>query len=357
MLKIEAHGDVVFNDDETAVQSISKGGYLKYKMNGKKLYASPDDDGKIYYTINDGAKTQELNGDNKKFLADAIRVMIEHGVDAHGHVERLYNKGGTAAVLNDFDDVKSDYVKKMFIEYLLEKDVLSADDMTTVADKIGKQISSDYEKGSLLSQFSGKYLSSSQTAAAYLSAVKTIGSDYEKANALKNIFNQPLSDELFAQVIEIANSVGSDYEKAGILEDIISNNEISDDKFSAVVSSAKTIGSDYEKANVLEMMLSKNNIPASRFNETIAAVESIGSDYEKAGVIKELTSKKTLSDDNWLTIINAAEKIGSDYEKADVLEEIAERMPQSESMRSAFMNAAKTISSDYEYGKLMKSLK
>lgn len=355
-LKIEARGDIIFNDDETAVQSISREGYLKYKKNGKKLSATPDDNGVIYYTYNDGAKTQALNDDGKKFLVDAIRIMIEHGVDTKGHIDRLYKKGGTAAVLNDFDNVKSDYVKKMFIEYLLDKNVLTADDMTTVANKISKQISSDYEKGSLLSQFSEKYLSNPQTAAAYLGAVKSIGSDYEKANALKNIFSQSLSNELFVQVMEIANTVGSDYEKAGILEDIISDNDLSDDRFLSVVSAAKSIGSDYEKANVLEKILSKNNVPANRFNETIAAVASIGSDYEKAGVLKNLAQKNLSSDDLWLAVIGAAEDIGSDYEKADLLEEIADNMPKNDNVRSAFMKAAKTISSEYEYGRLMKSI-
>ena len=355
-LKIEASGEISFNETETAIENLSEDGYIRYKKNGKKITAEKGSDGKIYYTYNGGAKTQALNEEGNKFLMDAIRVMIEHGVDAKGHVARIYKKGGSAAVLNEFDNMKSDYVKKMMIEYLMKYDALSADEMTSIANKVGKQMSSDYEKAGLLSQFSGKYLSNPATAAAYLRAVKTIGSDYEKANALKTIFKQPLNDEMFAQVTDIANSVGSDYEKAGILEDIISNGSLNDTKFSAVIAAAKSIGSDYEKANVLEMIFSKSDIPQNHFTETIAAVASIGSDYEKSSVLQKLAGRKIVSEANWISIIQAAQNIGSDYEKANTLQAIAGNMPKTENVKSAFKVAAKTISSEYEYGKLVKSV-
>lgn len=264
------------------------------KKNGKKLTAESGNDGKIYYTYNSGEKTLMLDTQGNRFLAEAVKDMIAHGVDIEGHAERLYKKGGTTAVLKDVDKMQSDYVKSRMIEYLLEHYTLSTDEMTTVANKTASQISSDYEKGKLLSQFSGKYLSNKRTAAAYLAAVESINSDYEKAQAVKRILDEPLSDEMFTQVMTVANSVSSDYEKAGILKDIISNNTLSENRFSSVIAAAKNIGSDYEKANVLGMVLSKNDIPRKIFNATIASVSSIGSDYEKSGVLQKLAQKKFL---------------------------------------------------------------
>lgn len=355
-LKIEVEGNIVFNDNETAIKSMSKEGYLRYKKNGKKLTAEPGNDGKIYYAYNGGEKTLMLNNEGSRFLAEAVKTMIEHGVDIEGHTEKLYAKGGTAAVLNGVDAMQSDYIKSRMIEYLLKQHTLSADDMTTVANKTATQISSDYEKAKLLSQFSDKYLSDKQTAAAYLTAVKSINSDYEKAGAVKQIFNEPLNDEMFTQVMAIANSVNSDYEKAGILEDIISNNMLNENRFMSVIAATKNISSDYEKANVLKTVFALNDIPQQNFNVTIASISSIGSDFEKSGVLQKLADKKTSSEQYWISIIQAAQNISSDYEKANTLHAIAANMPNTEKVRSAFKTAAKSISSEYEYGKLAKSV-
>lgn len=351
-LKIEVKGNIVFNSDETAIATISKGGYLRYKKNGEKLTAEPGDDGKINYAYNGGNKTPVLDNEGVSFLAEALKTMIANGVDMEGHTERLYKKGGTTAVLNEVDNMQSDYIKSRIIEYLLKHYTLSTDEITTVANKTATQISSDYEKGKLLSQFSGKYLSDKQAAAAYLAAVKSINSDYEKAQAVNRILDEPLSDEMFIQVMTIANSVSSDYEKSGILKGLISQNKLSEDRFLSVIAAAKNIGSDYEKASVFEMILLQNDIPQKNFTATITSISSIGSDYEKSGVLQKLANKKISSEQNWISIIQAAQNIGSDFEKANTLHAIAVNMPKTENVMSAFKTAAKSISSDMNMGNL-----
>lgn len=353
-LKIEISGEITFSEDETTIAAISKGGYLKYKNRKKSIKAESGAGGEIIYEMYDGSQKLDFDDNGKNFLAEAIGIMMQHGVDAKGRVERLYKRGGSKAVLNETEALKSDYVKGIFLGFLLEKKTLSPEEMTLIADKTARIIESDYEKGKLLSRFSGDYLKNIKTAQAYLAAVKSIDSDYEKANALKIILNQELNARQFTQVMDVAGDIGSDYEKANVLKALLDKNEISTDVFPLLLAAVEKMDSDYEKANVLEMLLKRNNLPAVQYVQSLKAVRSINSDYEKANVLKMLAGKKLEGDDAWTAVIQETALLSSDYEKSNVLIKIAEDMPQTEKVKNAYMKAAKTINSDYEYGKVVR---
>lgn len=83
-VKIEYVGQTYFNDEGTAIRSISPNGYVKYQRGGKELTAESDRNGKITYELNDGGKQSILNEGDKEFLAQAVKDMIKHGHYADG---------------------------------------------------------------------------------------------------------------------------------------------------------------------------------------------------------------------------------------------------------------------------------
>ena len=356
-LELKYTGDISFNDDETIIKNISRDGYLKYKRNGKKLVVSADERGNMLYEINDGEKKSTLTDDEKSFLTEAIKVMIEYGIGAKDRVDRIYKKGGTQAVMSEVKNMKSDYVKTIYLGYLLETNTLSAAELTAIADNVHFLVQSDFEKGNLLKKFSSKYLINETTAQAYLGAVQSIGSDFEKANAVKTILKQSLTKQQFSQVLQVVNSIGSDFEKAGVLKEVLSNNKISPTGFSEVLNATSHINSDFEKAGVLKDVLKNDKLPEEQFNETLAVISSIGSDFEKANVLKQLAESNIKNETHWITLINATEKVNSDFEKSNVLLDVAKKMPASENVKTAYMKAAKTISSDSDYGRVLRAIK
>jgi deoxyribose-phosphate aldolase len=356
-LEVKYTGEISFNEEETAIRSISRDGYLKFKKNGRKLVVTADDNGLPVYEINGADKKNTLNDDEKAFLTEAIKVMIEYGVGAKDRVERIHKKGGSKAVMEETKNMKSDYVKSIYLEYLLETNTLSPTEMTEIANNVQFLIKSDFEKGKLLKKFSSKYLANDATAHAYLGAVKSISSDFEKAGAVKVILNQTLTQEQFLQVMEVANSIGSDFEKANVLKEVIANNKISPNEFSEVLHAASRIGSDFEKANVLKQIVKNDKLPEEQFTETLSVVTSVGSDFEKANVLKQIAGTEMKEESQWISLIGSTEKVSSDFEKSNVLSDIAVKMPPSENVKSAYMKAAKTISSDYDYGRAIRAIK
>lgn len=76
-LRIESHGRIDFNRDETEIAYISRGGHLEYHNDGKELKAENGPHG-IQYELSENGRM--LNPDsNRVFIAEAIRVMVRKG--------------------------------------------------------------------------------------------------------------------------------------------------------------------------------------------------------------------------------------------------------------------------------------
>ena len=72
-LEIKYAGEVRFNDDETAIQSLDPKGGLFYRKNGQKLIAETDDKGNIVYEMYDGSTKLSIEtAAGKQFLANII---------------------------------------------------------------------------------------------------------------------------------------------------------------------------------------------------------------------------------------------------------------------------------------------
>lgn len=389
-LEIKYTGEVRFNEDETSVQSMSPQGALFFRKNKFKLTAESDANGKITYEMYDGSSKLSINdAAGKQFLADAIKELINYGVDAKGSVERLYKKGGITAVLNRTEQLKSDYAKGIYIDHLLANHSASATELQTIAEKTTTLIGSDYEKGKLLGKYAEKFSAEPQSHNAYFAAVSSINSDYEKAKVLKTVLQQTLPPAAYEQAIGITRSINSDYEKANVLKKLIEKGKLEGGAYNKLLDIVALINSDYEKAGVAMRLIEKGipsgqaydqflkvlghinsdyeqsrvmkkmleqPIPAQAdMDKILALLGNIGSDYEKAGVLKKIATKE-LNIEQWVSLINATTQVSSNYEKATVLLQIAGQMPKNEKTQAAYQQVAKTVSSDHEYGRVMRAL-
>jgi NAD kinase len=78
-LTIEYKGEVFFTADGTAIDEISPGGYIKYRRNGKKFIAEPNDSGNVKYKLYFGDRRLDLNDSAAKaFFKTALNEIAEH---------------------------------------------------------------------------------------------------------------------------------------------------------------------------------------------------------------------------------------------------------------------------------------
>src|ERR1700753_830188 len=67
-LRIEYSGKVAFNNDGTAITSISPDGYVEYQNDDKKLEAKNNGHGGISYELYEGYTKMSLDDNGKKFI-------------------------------------------------------------------------------------------------------------------------------------------------------------------------------------------------------------------------------------------------------------------------------------------------
>lgn len=322
-LEIRFAGEVRFTEDETAVQSISNNGFLKYRKNNRKLSVKYSAEGKLQYQIDyDGQTLSPESEEGKKFISEAIHEMSANGLDVQGHFLRLIKKGGYQAVLTEIDRLENDFTKSRYLEYLIKSDSIAPRAMADVARKIETNIGSDFEKSQLLRKFPDNVLTDSVTSMAYLQAAKSIGSDFEKANVLKFIARKPFTQSQCKTIVDVSN----------------------------------TLDSDFEKANMLKELITKKIYDGECFQSLLKSVDQISSDFEKAGLIKLISNQEIRSNAQWVSLIEVTTHLDSEFERANALIQIADKMPPSDDTALEYLKAAKTIGSDIDYQRTVKAL-
>lgn len=75
--KIEYAGKIIFNDQQTRIEDISIGGYVRYQHNDIKIDAENDGHGNVAYEIYSDGDKQPMDEKGKKLLSDAVKDIIE----------------------------------------------------------------------------------------------------------------------------------------------------------------------------------------------------------------------------------------------------------------------------------------
>ena len=315
-------GDIKFNDDETAIASISQRGYVRYRHNDDRLAAGNNDSGVVQYELSaDGKPVDPGTPEGKAFLARAIRRMIDMGFDVDGRIDRVYRKGGYPALLTAADSIESDYVQGRYLERILSADSLPPSMVAGVITRIREHIGGDYDKERLLSAVDTAYLKNDSVSVGYLAAVKRISGDYEKSQALQHFLRMTVAVS----------------------------------RYTGVLDATETLSGDYERGQVLRRLIDQPLLEGPAFDSLLSAVDRTSGDYERGNLLKQIAHKDLRKEQSWAALIRATTTINSDYDKGNLLVEIGQRLPKTDSLKAVYMAAAKTVHSDVDYGKVVRA--
>ncbi|HZS05562.1 MAG TPA: hypothetical protein VFD58_12050 [Blastocatellia bacterium] len=324
-LEVKIRGRAGFTEDYSDVTSLSPGGHLRVRDTRtsatRKIEIEPDSGGlKRSYSV-DG-RAHEFDNEARQWLAGVLIEMVRQGgYDAPGRVERLFKQGGANAVLDEVTRIRSDYVKRIYLENLLKDHRLDSASVQRVVRQTAREISSDYEKRQVLARVAEQFLDDKALISDFIAAAATVKSDYERGQILSALLRQNLSEDQMKGALRAITGISSDYEKAKLLVQMVESR------------------ADHAVA------------PAPFFD----AVNTISSDYEHSRVLLALLRQGKPGADALKLTVKSASLISSDYEKARVLMQVAAVGKGDEGVRNALVEAAKTINSDYERGRVFSA--
>src|SRR5262245_26539734 len=221
-LDVNIRGHVEFADDYSDVTSISDGGSILVidesgGMNRK--FEAVASGGAIQRSYWVNGRSHPIDSEARSWLARILDATVRAGgYDARVRVQKILRQSGPAGVLQEISQLKSDYVKRVYFDELLQSGKLDDRTVGQVLQHAANEVNSDYEKAQLLIKLSESYVENDAQRAIYLQGVNTIHSDYEKGRALGALLKKGnLSRENLLFAIRSTANVSSEYERAQLL--------------------------------------------------------------------------------------------------------------------------------------------
>ena len=326
--RLEIRGKVEFTEDYADIKDVSEGGVVRVEevidSQSRRYEVRRDAGGQLTRAFFMNGQVRELDAAARTWVAQMVLTAVRQGgIDADKRVQTILSRGGVAGVLQEIEQINSDYAQRRYYQALLKQGNLRGPALQDTLAHAARHISSDYEQSQLLIAVAPLLDGKDSATAAFFMAVDTIKSNYERSRVLKTLLKRAApSKEL---LIQIANST-------------------------------KGISSDYEKAGVLQAVAAVYLDDAAVRGVFFQTVSTIKSDYEHRRVLSALLKTKNLSEGALTQLLDSAAEISSDYEKATLLLEASNAYSGDARLRSAFLKAVDTIRSDYERGRVLLAL-
>lgn len=359
--ELEYRGKILFNEDETDVTYISPGGFLKFSKksfgNRRTVELEGEANGVIKRTYREGSKKMPFEPDGRKWMASVLPEIIRTtGIGAEERVKKFYTKGGLTAVLNEIDELPSDYVQSKYYSATLQLDGLSNAEVRQTLDHAGDELSSSYEQSKLLRNNSDKFSTSEANMAAALKYVEDISSSYEQSKIyIHFLTKEDLSEANKSLVIKGVQEISSSYEQSKVLTAVLKD-DLSAENVELVIAEIPNISSSYEQSKVLVYLAKNQEMEAVDFDVLLKAVASISSSYEQGKTLRAVVESRELDSEQIIQVTKASGYISSDYEQSKFIQSLINKQDLDKEVIDAILEATDKISSSYEKTKILKMI-
>jgi spore coat polysaccharide biosynthesis protein SpsF (cytidylyltransferase family) len=200
----------------------------------------------------------------------------------------------------------------------------SADVETLIAvARAAIKLTSDNDKAELLLTIAKYYVRNDELRTAYLDAVASMTSDYERSRTLEPLFlKDSLPMQAVAQVVKIASKMTSDNDKANLIVRTTRDHpSLTQPIRAALIATAATMASDYDRGRSIAAIAKRGGMSNGEAIDLINVAKAMTSSYEKANALMLIASKYSINDpDVRKAYLSAAETISSstDYRRAIV---------------------------------------
>lgn len=358
-LKIDLSGEVRFNEAETDVVGISRGGELEIEekrgRRSRRLVVRPGAEGELERRWYVDGDQLPFGPESHAWLTDMISVFYRRaGYQATERAERILASDGVNGLLEEIGHIPSDYTARRYYTVLLAQGDLDPEQMRRIVRQLGAEIESDYELASLLVEIAAKHPLDESVKIAYVEAAGSIDSDYEHRRVLSAILErEDLSQDLADSMLQQATRIDSDYELARLLIDV-SERYPGDRRLpGSYLSAARSIESDYELNRVLMNLLERDDLSAANIADLLDMARGIESDYETSRLLTAVLRERGLDESSREPFFALAAEIESDFERRKVLSAALEAGPVARATVEAVLDSALNIDSDYETAALL----
>lgn len=356
-LRVRLDGDVAFNATESDVARMGPGAVFEIEQRRagvtRRLRMVPGKSGLIReYKVDGVART--FDADAKTWLSTAIPDIYRiSGLQAEARAKRILDRGGAAALLNEIDLLKSDFVRAAYLGQFFAQ---AQPDQAQIAQAYAlmRAIHSDFEKRQALDAALARPTLELGHEAALLSIAATIDSDFERAEWLVEAAGKlAVNDASVAEWSRALRGLDSDFERKRALVAVIDDGAPRVAAITTALQSMQGMSSDFEQRSVLEAAAKTGIVLQDK--DYLAAVETMASDFEKREALVALIRGTPPDLARSQNILRSVRGMSSDFERSEVLKALASAMPNDVALIEDYRAVTRGMS-DFERAQAEKAL-
>ena len=395
--EVRVEGDILFNDDFTAVEQLSRDGLIRMEVRRPgerlRLELEPGSGGEPTYTWFVDNRVQPFDDGAQAWFAEALTDLFKSsGFMAEERASWIIAQRGTDGLMAEVESMWKEYVQSKYLRTLLEQRDLPSADISRAVAFAAREIESDHSLGKVLETAAEYQQLDRATAGALVAAAGSIESDHTHGKVLTVALERSdLGADNVAAILESAAAgIESDHTLANILIDLVDRYHIDEDMRPAYLRAAASIESDHSKGKVYEALMEEGGLTGAELGAILDASTTIESDHTLSNLLIDVAEQKTddagfvdaylraarsiesdhslsnvmeafferdLEDHHVIAGLAASKSIESDHSLGKVLDEVADRYKIEGEVREAFLDALDTIESQHTHDKIARSLR
>jgi len=365
-LDIRLSGQMRFNEDQTALESLSQGRLLiDERREGwhRRAEFLPGEAGqapRVIYSLDGKEQTPDAEG--QAWLRDRVALAGETIEGSEKRVRSLLAQGGVARVLADIQaPALEDHRRRSRAEALLKQGRHSDSTLQTLI-QVSSGIDSDFERRQLLETLIEGQALSPALQAELLNSLNNLSSDFERRQVLESLAPRLSPDTATLQAwMQAVQGMDSDFEKRSAIVELIER-QGSLPSLAAALQASLSLDSDFEHRIALEAVAQKLPRQVALDAQAEAALRAysesarrIDSDFERRIALSALLDAGVHQKAALLGVLDAARSIDSDFERAELLSALAAHLPADAELVARYRQAARGLS-EHERGKVEAAL-
>jgi beta-lactamase regulating signal transducer with metallopeptidase domain len=341
-------GKIAFSANESDVESLSAGGTANFeekRAGVTRRIEFAERSGKLERRYFVDKREQPLDAGASAWLASFLPAMIrETGLGAEARFARILSRGGAAAVLDECEQIHSEYARGMYLDLLADHGQLAPADLDR-ALRLAGNFGSDYARHQALSRLFAKQTLSVAQQVTFLQQASHFGSDYERAELLIGALPK-LSDaaEVRETWLNAALGLSSDYDKQRALEALLAQKTVDDTQLDRLINASQSIHSDHERGELLIAIARRARDVAAIAPAYAQSTRDLGSDYTRRETLLALIHRGNLDAHGSEAVLDSIATFGSNYDSREVLVALAHVMPDDPALLDHYRKIAAVLS-------------
>jgi hypothetical protein len=357
---VKLDGTIAFSDDLTDVTSLSDGGSLTMRDWSSVIPRTIEirsSGGTITHSYYVGGVARPWDDEARRHLAEQLPLVVRRsGLGAESRVRSIFAKKGVGGVIEEIGLLGGDYARRLYFVALIDIANLDSTTALPVLWQIGQRMTSDYDRGQVLQRIAKQVKLDQRASRAYIQAMASMKSDYERRRALVALFASAGAAAQGDALVTAIDAIKSSYDKRIVLAEVISRGSLTIDMKRGVLTSAAGIQSDYDRGQTLQAYVRAYGVEPAVREPFFAAVGKMSSDYERRRVLSEVAKKGGVAREVQESAFDAVQTMRSDYDRAETLLAFLGAKAVDASSRQAFVNAAERIRSSYDQNRVLAAL-